>query len=239
MNKVALDSGLKDKGVTIRFLKELKFKNPPKGFLRQFYDNIYINTVRKGGNAFFAPTGLKLPKGSEKVFYIKPNSVILPEKKILTGGFHELGHALNYNFSKFGKFLQHCRPISMFGPIILGMYGAFSKKSKQKDEDKELTALQKTNNFVRDNAGKLAFGMSLPMLLEEGMATIKGQNLAKKVLSPELFKKVKKANAIAYCTYLAAAVFASLAVTTAVKVKDAVMERKGQKAIEKALKNAE
>ena len=105
---------------------------------------------------------------------------------------------------------------------LLTMYAVFTRASKPKEEGKELNGAQKTHNFVRNNAGKLAFVASLPMLIEEGMATIKGQKYANKLLKPELAKRVLKGNAIAYMSYLATAVFGALAAATAVKVKDKV-----------------
>lgn len=110
----------------------------------------------------------------------------------------------------------------------------YPKKSKPNGENQELTSAQKTNNFIRDNAGKLTFAAALPMLIEEAMATVKGQKYANKVLKPDLAKKVLKGNAVAYCSYLAVALLGSLGVATAVKIKDNAMEKKEYKALLKA-----
>ena len=83
---------------------------------------------------------------------------------------------------------------------------------------------------MRDNAGKLAFAASLPMLIEEGLATQKGNAFAKKLLSPEFAKKVSKSNAVAYCSYLLAAVFGALGARVAVKIKDNAIHKKETKA---------
>lgn len=256
------DNGLKEKGVRVKFLEPLyKLKkhnmragvkniDPSEKFYRWFYDTLIIDSVREGENAFFVPTGAKLPKvgatkykelaaqGSKKIketaYYIKPNSVVLSKNRLFTAGFHEVGHAMNYNLSTVGKFLQKCRPISILAPVVLGIYGAISKKSKPNGENQELTSAQKTNNFIRDNAGKLTFAAALPMLIEEAMATVKGQKYANKVLKPDLAKKVLKGNAVAYCSYLAVALLGSLGVATAVKIKDNAMEKKEYKALLKA-----
>lgn len=247
------DSGLKDKGVRIKFLSSPK--KPPKidnnKFLKTVYEMLYVDSARRGENAFFCPKDLKLPKitlaeyeklaksGDSKLLaeklkeqatLIKGNSVLLSKEKFQTAGFHELGHALNYNFSNFGRFLQKCRPVAMFAPIVLGIYGAVTKKSKPKYEGQELSGKQKFNNFIRDNAGKLAFAASLPMLIEEGLATQKGNAFAKKLLSPEFAKKVSKSNAVAYCSYLLAAVFGALGARVAVKIKDNAIHKKETKA---------
>jgi len=70
---------------------------------------------------------------------------------------------------------------------------------------------------------------ALPMLIEEGMATAKGQKFANKLLKPELAKKVLKGNCIAYTSYLLMAVAGALATTCAVKIKDNAIEKKENK----------
>lgn len=250
------DTQLDKKGVRIKFLDSLNTSKHSKIFnqetpVKNYFDLLFVNTVRDGNNAFFLPKDLKLPKATlseiqnlfkegktteafkkltkDKKVYIKANSVILSKNQFHSAGFHELGHAMNWNFSKVGKFLQKCRPVSLYAPMILGLYGAFSKKSKPKTENGELTTAQKTNNFLRDNAGKLTFMTALPMLIEEGMATIKGQKFANKLLKPELAKKVLKGNCIAYTSYLLMAVAGALATTCAVKIKDNAVEKKENK----------
>ena len=117
----------------------------------------------------------------------------------------------------------------MVAPIGLALFGAFTKNQKA-EEGKELTKGQKVSNFVRNNAGKLSFLAMVPMLLEEGLASIKGGKLAKQVLSPELAKKVSKTNKLAWCTYLCAAAAAGVGSFLAVKIKDVVQNKKNQKA---------
>ena len=250
------DSGLKDKGVRIKFLHPIKrtakssVKSEEK-FLRTFFENNSINSTREGYNAFFYRKDLKLPKITlseylkfaesgdfqllkqkmkETGVLVKGNSVILSKEKFPTAGFHELGHAMNWNFSALGRTLQKCNSVSMFAPILLGVYGALSKESKPKYDGQELNGKQKANNFLRNNAGKLAFLASVPMLLEEGMATAKGNSFAKKLLSPEVAKKVFKTNAFAYGTYIMTATFAALGARAAVKAKDNAINKKETKA---------
>ena len=271
IKQMNVESGLKDKGVRVRFLNSFKMnlkkeKFNPEDYVKNYFEKIdrnrfdkkAINPVRQGGNAFFIgkdakSTTLTLSE-CEKIFkeegfkalrekikattkiYVKANSVILPEKALAGAGFHELGHAMNFNLSKIGKFLQKCRPVAILAAPLLTMYAVFTRASKPKEEGKELNGAQKTHNFVRNNAGKLAFVASLPMLIEEGMASIKGQKYANKLLKPELAKRVLKGNAIAYMSYLATAVFGALAAATAVKVKDnAIAKKEGRIARREAL----
>lgn len=211
------DSGLKDKGVKIEFLKQAADKN---WSIKDLMDP--IGSVKKGVNAFFLFEDAKGLLGG--VVYPK-NTILVPEKDISYALYHELGHAHNFNISKFGRFLQKCRPVSMLLPGLIAFYGAFSRKSKPED-GKELTAAQKTNNFIRDNAGKISLLATIPMLLEEGLATKKGLGWAKKYLSPENFKIVKKGSIIAYTSYLLSAATMGVASWLAVKVKDKLIAKR-------------
>ena len=189
--------------------KNLLTKHLPK-FLKQKIVEGNSRMLTSGGNACytFASKKLIMPQG----------------KKLSWAVFHEMGHAMNANFSKIGKFLQICRPAcAVVVPVVL-FTSLF--KNKKPDGVKPEGALDKTTTFIKNNAGKLAFLSFLPMLIEEGMASIKGGNLAKKLLNPELAKKVSKGNKIAYLTYLGMAVASGIGVYLANKVRDAVVASK-------------
>ena len=204
------DTGLKNKGVKVNFIKQITDKNVT---IKDLMDPIM--SVKKGVNAFFAAS----LKGKDA------GVILMPEKDISYALYHELGHAHNFNMSKIGNFLFKFRPISLYAPALIALYGAFSRKSKPED-GKELTGAQKTNNFIRDNAGKISLLVTVPMLIEEGLATKKGLGWAKKYLSPENFKIVKKGNLIAYTSYLLTAASMGLASWLAVKVKDKLIAKR-------------
>lgn len=212
------DTGLAAKGVSIEYLKEPFVK---QGLKALFADP--IAQIEEGFNACFIS-----PKSSIKdliKYNVKANTIYMPEKAISFAAFHEIGHAMNANLTKWGPMLQKMRMPGMAAAGLLALYGAFSSKSKPKD-GKNLTTGQKANNFIRNNAGKLAFGAMIPMLFEEAMATIKGNGLAKKMLSPEMFKTVAKGNAVAYLSYLAMAAGLGLGAWAGVKVKDHFTDKK-------------
>ena len=184
---------------------------------------MYVDQVRAGNNAFFTSKDLAFKDNGVRKVYIKKNSIIMPKNDISGAVFHEMGHAMNYHFSTIGKTLQKLRPLSMLGSALIGLYGACTRKSKSKNGE-ELNSKQKTNNFIRNNAGLLAFGASVPMLIEEAMATVKGQKFADKLLSKELAANVSKGNKIAYCSYALIGIFSALGAFTAVKIKDSIMK---------------
>ncbi len=63
------------------------------------------------------------------------------------------------------------------------------------------------------------------------MATYRGNKMAKKVLSPELFKKVQKTNRFGAMTYIATGVGAALAAVVGSKVRDAIAKPKEIKVV--------
>jgi hypothetical protein len=210
LDKALVDTGLKGK-TYINRVKEVS----PKNILEKIKGlNNPLIGVGHGTNAGFG----KALFGSETV-------IVIPEKKLAGAGFHEMGHALNYNFSKAGKLLQKMRLPGMLAAAAIVAFGCFTKKSKAQD-GKELTTGQKVKNGIRDNAGKLAFLAVTPMLIEEAMATIKGQKIANKLLDKNLAKTILKGNGVAYLTYVATAAGLALAAWAGVKIKDKLVAKK-------------
>lgn len=226
--QILKNRGLVEKGVKIKYLSEETLV-APKSFLEGLLQALNpINAIKAGQNAAFTGKGVKGldTKTLKKVLLEEGNTVLMPEHKLQGSIFHEIGHADNFNNGKILKLLQKCRPISVFLPSLLLMYGAFSKKSRPKDGETELTKEQKANNFIRDNAGKLSFAAMLPMLIEEASATIKGKKFAENLVSKDIAKKATKGNWLGFVSYACVAVFTSLAARTAVKIKDRKIEKK-------------
>ena len=71
----------------------------------------------------------------------------------------------------------------------------------------------------------LAFASTIPMLAEEGMASIRGCKWAKEI-APSISKKVTKANIIAFTSYLAFGLASAAFAYTAKKVKDHFQAKK-------------
>ena len=192
--------------MTKEFNGNFMTRHLPDG-IKDFLGSIMGNTVADGKNAFYA---------------MQSKKVVLPDKGLALTAFHELGHAANANLSKFGKTLQKCRPLTALA-LPIALIALFKTKKQEGQESKG--AVDKATTFVKNNAGKLTFAAFLPMLLEEGLATAKGNAFAKKLLSPDLAKKVSKTNALAYTTYLGLAVLSSLGIYLGVKLKDSITDK--------------
>lgn len=176
--------------------------------IKGFVGIILHSMVESGKNAFYT---------------FKSKKIIMPEKKLSLTLFHEAGHAANQNLSTIGKVLQKCRGLKLLA-LPISMIALWKTKKAPNQEPKSAT--DKTTTFIKENAGKLTFATFIPMLLEEGLASIKGNNFAKKVLSPELVKKVSKTNALGFSTYVGLATLSSLGIYLGTKVKDAIAKPK-------------
>ena len=129
---------------------------------------------------------------------------------------------MNKNLSKCANMLGKFRLM----PILGGLMVTLSLlKDKKRDDEKPLGFFDKTAIFIKNNVGKLVFASYIPMLAEEGLASIRGQKVAKKLLSPDVYKNVVKGNALGFSTYLLVAISASLGATFATKVRDKIVHK--------------
>lgn len=130
---------------------------------------------------------------------------------------------MNANLSKIGKILQKNRALAMLSlPIAL----IALLKTKKAPNEEPKNKLDKITTFIKNNAGKLTFATFLPTIAEEGLATIKGNKLAKQLLDPELAKKVAKTNALGLSSYILLATLSAIGIHLGVKVKDAIAKPK-------------
>ncbi len=224
-------TGMKDKGVNLikfspiknlsknevisgfmDFMRELSKRpvNPKKPFnMLNAFNNLSIRLIKYGYNAGFNP---------------KNNSVCINVEKMGTSAFHEIGHAINYNSSKFWRVMQKMRgPMMLLGALIPTI--ALFKRKKAPGE-KPQGVVDKVTTFIKDNVGKLTALSFVPIIAEELKATARGNVLAKELLSPELFKKVVKSNKLGALTYVATAVATGVGAYLANKVRDAIAKPK-------------
>lgn len=148
-----------------------------------------VNEVAKGRNAFFH-RGVNIAVAPSS----KPSLIL-----------HELGHAVNFT-KPILRSLQKFGGYAVAAPTALLLANrAFSNKQDG----------QKT--FIEKNAGILGFCAYIPTLIEEGIASLRGINAAKKVLNnPKSLNILKKNYALAWMTYLLGAVALGVASKQAV-----------------------
>ncbi len=218
------NTGLSNKGVKINYLvKTLKDIFLPKIVAAMNP----IQQIKNGKNAGCCLKDINNPITGEIIY--KKGTILMPQKAIPHAAFHEIGHSLNLHFSKLGVFLQKFRNFGFTAASLIALFGAFTSNSREDKNSDKLTPLQKTKNFVRDNAGKLAFAVTIPTLVEEAMATVKGQKLANALLPQDLAKHVSKCNKLAYLTYISTSLMLGLSAYFAVKIKNHLTAKNSDK----------
>lgn len=212
------DSGLVKKGVRVVKATD-KNREEIKSILQKELDNNFLSKfipIRKKNRMILSDTEV-LCRGRNAVHLPISKTIIIHEKESILAFFHEAGHAANVNLSKIAKVLNKCKLAKKLS-IPIAIIALLKTKKAQNEEPNGI--IDKTTTFVKENAGKLTFAAFLPLLIEEGIASVKGNNFAKKLLSPDLFKKVAKTNAAGFSTYVVLAMLTSLGIFAGVKVKD-------------------
>ena len=195
-----------------------------------FYDLPEINVRLKNSSnkeQIAKLQALIFKEGNNACYLPKANKIITPDKSLQTSVFHEIGHALNNNGGIILKTLQKARPISTKVPGLILLISLFNKRKATDKPQKNDSKIQKGADFVKRNAGILTAISFMPMVLEEGIASIRGQKLAKtlvksKDLSKDIFKKIKITNLYGFTTYSLAAIAGYIGVKLAIKVKDTI-----------------
>ena len=232
-------SGLKQKGVSLVHVDKINREEILKDFAKKIEDvvrdivNKHFKTKKKvinsavdeGEIAEKLEKAIKLTSKGKNAFYHPfTKQIMVNTKEMPFAAFHEMGHAINNNMSKWTNYLHWGRHgFAMLAPVFVAI--GLLKNKKQEGETPKSTG-DKITTFIKNNCGKLAFLAMVPTMAEEGLASINGAKLAKKVLSPELFKKVCKSNSLAWSTYLVGATMVGLGANLAVKVRDKIAQPK-------------
>ena len=144
-------------------------------------------------------------------------------KSSLVSVFHEIGHAKNHltNANTLGSFFQkHTVNPYLYATAAIIAYLGVLVPFKKESSDGKRNKLNKFTNFVKNNVGKLAFIPLIPILIKEACASITGLNDAKKVLTPELYKKSVKMAKFGFASYLINALGISIGAYAACKIKE-------------------
>lgn len=206
---VLRNTGLQDKGVTINWYTDNALKEA-----KEKAKTIRITSFK----TFKEKLKLVIASKPKGLFSFKQNKVNMLGKGSTLSVFHEMGHAMNKHFGKLAKIAQKSRLVKYLS-LPIALYALFKpSKAKIKKENKE-------KDFIKNNVGKLTFATFIPILYEEGRASIRGWKEAKKVLSPELYAKTVKQGKFGFLSYLYSAIFSSLGIYAACKIKDSFINK--------------
>ena len=190
------------------FLNKKK-KNIPK---KEFFNKLKKVTLKR----VLAP----YVNGNNAGFFSGKNRIFVNVDKFGTAVFHEIGHAINYNSSPFWKVIQKMRVPLVYAPSAFLLVSLFKRKKLEGEEPKN--GFDRATDFIKNNAGKLSMLAMVPVIAEELKATLRGNKMARKLCSPDLYKKVVKTNTLGAITYISAALLTGLSVYAAGKIKDSI-----------------
>lgn len=176
-------TNLSQKGVKILNLTSLdapELKKYPK-WLNVLFNKKYV----KGKNAGFGPF---------------LNEIVVNREKMALSTFHEMGHAYNFNNSKILSKIQKHTPLLMAVAIGAATLPLFIKETKFK---KELLYIgEKIKNGIRKAAPIIAGAAFLPILAEEGIASLNASKFAKPLLEKGVYRRMVGGNICGFATYL-------------------------------------
>lgn len=215
------DTDLAKKGVSIlKYSPETK--DEINSILKSEADTFAKFTPKIHKDAMVEEAAEAISTGSNAIYARANKKIVLPAEKLSISVFHEVGHASN-NFGRIGNTLMKSRSLAILSfPLFLV---ALLKSKKSPDENSE-GFIDKTTDFIKNNIGKLSFLTCLPILAEEGLASVKGVKFAKKVLDPKLLDKVKTDCKAGFLSYLITFATVSAASALAVKIKDCIAKPK-------------
>lgn len=141
--------------------------------------------------------------------------------------FHEMGHFLDYLDPKVVMAMKVWK-----NPIFQKSYltailatALFTNKKSKEEVDETKNIFVKSAHFTKKHCGVLAAALLLPAALEECMANVQGQKLAKEVVPKKLMSIVTKSHINSATGYLLGAVFTGVAMYLANYVRDKIVHR--------------
>ena len=146
--------------------------------------------------------------------------------------FHEMGHGINATSKGWKNTLYKSRKAGMLAGALTFLTAMFT--NRKSDNDPTKTKFNKFTDAIKDNCGKIMFLLSLPVVIEEGVASLNAKKLGEKVLNKDLLSKMNKLNLRAWSTYVAGAIAVGIGSAIAVRVKDRVA---GEKPIKQPVYN--
>lgn len=169
----------------------------------EFKESFYV--YAQGKNACYMPATSQILVNGEK----RANAV-----------FHEMGHAMNVKSSGFGNMLTKTR--GKFTKLVPLIFGISMLTPKSNEDSPAKNKIYKRLLTFKKYSGLMVSACLIPLVAEEGIASIKAAKMAKNNLPKDLYKKMNKSNAMAFCAYTIMMIMAGLGTTFANYIKDKV-----------------
>lgn len=217
INRALSQSGMKNKGVKILDFARYE-NNPPKRMISSNKPTIkdFIHAIVRRVKF----NDVNIAHDGYNSFYVaKSNKILINTNKQSLAGFHEIGHAINNNSSKFWRTIIKTRGLTTALPFWITAIAIGKGKSEGKTST---SAIDSATTFIKNNAGALSIASSVPIIAEELKASQRGNKLAKELLSPDIAKKVIKSNRLGAMTYIVSAGAMALATVAGSKIRDLI-----------------
>ena len=231
------NSDLKDKGVKIVHLSDEKSKTIVDNYitfldkkyanlkpekLRQYLYNKRLNNIKRRQEAV---------KNGLNAYYThsaKNKEVIVNTKKLAEAIPHELGHAQNFNSNNFlRKLLVSSRGQSARLTKIVFLAGLLMPKREKGEKSNDVFV--EGMHVMKEHTGLFIFVSMLPVLIEEGLASINAAKMMKGNISEKALKHLNKTNFMAWGSYLTGSILMSLCASGAIFLKDKITGSKPPK----------
>jgi hypothetical protein len=149
----------------------------------------------------FLDSDREIAKGKNAAYNMINNTITVNKEKMALSAFHEMGHAFNRHNSNILMHLQNARPFlfiaaigTAFLPLIL--------KETPKQAGEELTLGQKIKNGIRSATPLISGAAFLPIVIEEGIASLRASQFVKPLLEKGVYRKMVGGNICGFITYL-------------------------------------
>lgn len=140
-----------------------------------------------------------------QAFFNHEKNIVVVGKQEASAVFHELGHAIIENNTKFLRKLQRGR--NHYSWIALGLYTMIAQREKNPYDDKRPGPITKMKNFLNKNDYVIPLIAFSPELITEfkasqyGLKFLKGK-VKDGAIEKSLFNKIKKSYITCFLTYL-------------------------------------
>ncbi|MBO5447086.1 hypothetical protein J6A34_06230 [bacterium] len=195
-----------------------------KNFISRLY-NKYMKRIVMKDNLI---SHNQVLEGTNAFYWVKKGAVVVNMEKKPTYLFHEFGHAIDYSNKYLAQSMSSLWRNKRFKNILFStvMLTALLTNPKSKEDLEHASNREKFVQSVKKNSGLILGAYLLPSTLEECLANINGQKLAKEFVPKAHMPKITKTNLNSAIGYILYPLFVGGGMYLANKVRDKIAEGK-------------
>ena len=235
------ESKFKPKGYSILDLSKPENLDFPERSLRsleQYYDNkialsknFISKLYTKYKKAMVRKDNIRQHKqvveGSNAYYWVKNRSVVINMEKKPVYLFHEFGHAIDYSMEGISKSMSTIwrNPSlrrGLFGGVVIT---SLLTNQKSKEDLEKAKFGEKFVQFIKRNGALIVGAFLVPSTLEEIMANLNGQKLAKEFVPKAHMPRVTKSHMNSAIGYILYPIIMGGSVYLANKLRDKIVQK--------------